>query len=53
MQPFRPDFRAAYDMVRQAILGAGAEPFRIDEVSGPGSIIEEIYKAIESGRHRQ
>ena len=48
VQPFRPEFRAAYEMVRQAVLDAGAEPFRIDEVVGSRSIIEEVYKAIQN-----
>lgn len=48
IQPFGAEFQPAYEMVRQAVLEAGATPFRVDEVIGDGSVIEELYKAIES-----
>ena len=48
MQPFSVEFGAAYDLIKQAVLAAGATAFRLDKISATTSVIEEFYRAIES-----
>lgn len=46
IDPLSEECRAAYEIVSQAVLKAGAVAFRLHELTGP-SLIEETYDAIE------
>ena len=48
LQPFSREFTDIYEsIVVPAAFSAGVEVFRVDQITGAGSIVEEIYNAIE------
>jgi nucleoside 2-deoxyribosyltransferase len=47
LQPFSPQFDAAYKMIQAASQTAGVETWRLDQVAVAGSITEQLYAAIE------
>lgn len=48
IQPFSPEFDAAYQLIRAAAQGAVVETWRLDQVAVAGSITEQLYQGIET-----
>lgn len=51
MMPFNSEFEAVYrELISPAVLDAGLEVWRADQISAPGAIVEQVRSAIRQAR---
>lgn len=50
MMPFSSDFTPVYKVVKKACRELGYEAVRVDEIFGPGKIIDDVFSTIVQGR---